>query len=177
MGGGVQPRLFLYLFDHTIAPTLNYAPEIWGFDKWSILETLHLKAIKYALGVRSSTTTDAVYAELGRVSLQCHRHINILNLFARLSSLESKRYASKALSMLTKDADYGRYNWVSHARNLRVRYEYIKRILGQYLKLRSLGILSQKYYTQGGALGTQTYGGGSVQYCWVKCLPKVIFLG
>ena len=121
--GGFQPRLFLYLFDHTIAPILNYASEIWGLDKWSILETLHLKACKYALGVRSSTTTDAVYAELGRVSLQCQRHINILNFFARLSSLDSKRYASKALSMLTKDADYGRSNWVSHARDLRVQYE------------------------------------------------------
>ena len=25
--------------------------------------------------------------------------------------------------MLTKDADYGRSNWVSHARDLRVQYE------------------------------------------------------
>ena len=120
--GGFQPRLFLYLFDHTIAPILNYASEIWGFEEWSKLETLHLKACKYALGVRSSTTTDAVYAELGRVSLQCQRHINILNFFARLSSLDSQRYASNAFSMLTKDADYGHYNWVSHARDLRVRY-------------------------------------------------------
>ena len=29
--GGFQPRLFLYLFDHTIAPILNYSSEIWGF--------------------------------------------------------------------------------------------------------------------------------------------------
>ena len=79
--GGFQPRLFLYLFDHTIAPILNYASEIWGFDKWSKVETLHLKACKYALGVRSSTTTDAVYAELGRVSLQCERHINNFKFF------------------------------------------------------------------------------------------------
>ena len=120
--GGFQPRLFLYLFDHTIAPILNYASEIWGFEEWSKLETLHLKACKYALGVRSSTTTDAVYAELGRVSLQCQRHINILNFFARLSSLDSQRYASNAFSMLTKDADCGHYNWVSHAHDLRVRY-------------------------------------------------------
>ena len=77
--GGFQPRLFLYLFDHRVALILNYASETWGFEEWFILETLHLKTYKYALGVRSSTTTDAVYAELGRVSLQCQRHINILN--------------------------------------------------------------------------------------------------
>ena len=121
--GGFQPRLFLYLFDHTIAPILNYSSEIWGFEGWPKLETLHLKACKYALGVRPSTTTDAVYAELGRVSLQCQRHINILNFFSRLSSLDSQRYASKALSMLSKDADHGLYNWVSYARDLRVRYD------------------------------------------------------
>ena len=63
------------------------------------------------------------FAELGRVSLQCQRHINILNFFAPLSSLDSKRYASKAFIMLTKDADYGHYNWVSHARDLQARYE------------------------------------------------------
>ena len=72
--GGFQPHLFLYLFDHTIVPILNYASEIWGFEEWSKLETLHLKACKYALGVRSSTTTDAVYAELGRISLQTTSH-------------------------------------------------------------------------------------------------------
>jgi len=78
------------------------------------------------LGVRSSTTTDAVYAELGRVSLNCQRRINILNIFARLSSLDSQRYASKAFAMLTKDADYDNYNWVSHGQDLRARYEIYK---------------------------------------------------
>ena len=72
-----------------VASILHYASEIWGFEEWSKLETLHLKACKYALGVRSSTTTDAVYAELGRVSLQCQWHVNILTFFARLSSLDS----------------------------------------------------------------------------------------
>ena len=48
---GFQPCLFLYLFDHTIVPILNYATEIWGFEEWSKLETLHKKACKYALGI------------------------------------------------------------------------------------------------------------------------------
>ena len=82
--GGFQPRLFLYLFDDTIAPILNYSSEIWGFGEWAKLETLHLNACIYALGVRSRTTTDAVYAELGRVSLQCQRRINILNFFGSI---------------------------------------------------------------------------------------------
>ena len=121
--GGFQPRLFLYLFEHTIIPILNYASEVWGFDEWAKLETLHLKACKYALGVRSNTTTDAIYAELGRMSLQRYRHISILKFYTRISLLSSERYASKAFSMLVKDTDSGCSNWVSQARDLQTRYE------------------------------------------------------
>ena len=74
------------------------------------------------MGVRSSTTTVTVYAELGRISLQTAGHINILSFFDRLSSLDSKHHASNAFAMLLKDADHGYSNWVSHARDLRVRY-------------------------------------------------------
>ena len=118
-----QPRLFLYLFDHTVLPILNYASEIWGFDEWPKLETLHLKACKYALGVRTNTTTDAVYAELGRMSLQYHRHVKILKFLSRLSSLEPERYANKAFIMLVDDADSGQSNWISKSRNLQLLYD------------------------------------------------------
>ena len=100
--GGFQPRLFLYLFDRTVAPIWNYASEIWGLEEWPKLETLRHKACKCALGVRSSKTTDAVYAELGRVSLQCQRRINILNFFTRLSSLDIHRYATKGFPYACK---------------------------------------------------------------------------
>ena len=32
---GLQPRLFLYLFGHTVAPTPHYTSEIWGYEEWS----------------------------------------------------------------------------------------------------------------------------------------------
>ena len=116
--GGFQPRLFLYLFDHTIMPILNYASEVWGTNEWPKLEKLHLSACKYALGVKSSTTTDAVYAELGRYSVVSLRHVNILKFLSRLSNLDEDRYASKAFNMLIADADNGYKNWVTTARSL-----------------------------------------------------------
>ena len=60
----LHPRLFLYLLDQTIAPILNYASEIWGHEELVTLERLHLSACKYIVGVKSTTCTDAVYAEL-----------------------------------------------------------------------------------------------------------------
>ena len=121
--GGFQPRLFLYLFDHTIIPILNYASDVWGTSECPKLERLHLSASKYALGVKSSTNTDAVYSELGRMSIQSYHHVNILKFYIRLSILDNKRYASKAFEMLVSDADSGCSNWVSTARNLQQVYD------------------------------------------------------
>ena len=104
-------------------PVLNYASEIWGTNEWPKLERLHLSACKYALGVKSSTTTDAVYAELGRYSVLSSRHINILKFLMRLSNLEDERYASIAFNMLVADADAGYSNWVSTARDLASVYD------------------------------------------------------
>ena len=106
-----------------VAPILNYTLEIWGFEEWSKLETLHLKACTYALGARSSTTTDTIHPEVGRVSLQCQRHVNIFNFFAQLSSLDSQCYGTKAFCMVTIDIDDSQDNWVSHAHDLQVLYE------------------------------------------------------
>ena len=63
---GLQPSLFLYLLDQTIVPILNYASEIWGFDKHGTLERLHL-ACKNIFSVKLTTYTDAVYARLGGI--------------------------------------------------------------------------------------------------------------
>ena len=65
----------LYLFNKTIIPILNYASEIWSFEEYATLERLHLSACKYILGVKSTTCTDAVYAEVGRISLQSIRQV------------------------------------------------------------------------------------------------------
>jgi len=103
-------------------PILNFSSEVWGLNEWPKLETIHLSACKYALGVKSSTTTMAVYSELGRIPVQCQRHINILKFFVRLNNLDNNRYASKAFKMLIRDADSGCSNWISAARSLQLLY-------------------------------------------------------
>ena len=122
---GLHPRLFLYLFDQTIAPILNYASEIWGHEEFVTLERLHLSACKYILGVKSTTCTDAVYAELGRIPLQLNRHVSMLKFYARLISLndsEPHRFACKSFRFLCESADLGYVNWVSMVRELQGKY-------------------------------------------------------
>ena len=123
---GLQPSLFLYLFNQTIVPIMNYPSEIWGFDEHATLERLHLSVCKYILGVKSTTCTDAVYAELGRISLHSNRHVCMLNFFARLQLLnvsEPHRLACKSFHSLCEAADLGCINWISRVRELQARYD------------------------------------------------------
>ena len=69
--------------------------------------------------VKSTTCTEAIYAELGRISIQCSRHINILKFLFRLESLldlEPDRYACKSFEALSP-------NLVSKAHKLKTIYE------------------------------------------------------
>ena len=91
---GMDPKMSLYLFDHLIKPIVEYGSEVWGFRDWDELETLHLQACKYALGVRSTTTSAAVYSELGRRPLITGRLI-AFKYANRLKTLSCDRYAKK----------------------------------------------------------------------------------
>ncbi len=88
-------------------------------DRFSII-TLADRC-KYILGVKSTTNSYAIYAELGRMKLQLHRHVNILKFLRRLESLnnvEPNRYVSKSFRFLSNDAASGRVNWLSEANNV-----------------------------------------------------------
>ena len=85
----------VYLFDHLIKPIVEYGSEVWGFRDWDEFETLHLRACKYAPGVRSTTTLTAVYSELGRRPLIAGGLIASFKYADRLKTLSCDRYAKK----------------------------------------------------------------------------------
>ena len=114
---------FLYLFDHTISPILSYGCEIWGNQDWDTIEKLHLFICKFSLGVKESTPTDGVYAELGRYPLKSFRHIQMIKFALRVWNLENSRYVNKALKVLIDDDIKGHFNWVSQIIDLMKTYD------------------------------------------------------
>ena len=112
---GLNPKVFLHVFDHTVLPILNYDAEVWGNNPWNELENLHLQACKYTLGVHQSTPTDGVYSELGRYPLYVYRKISIIKYLKRLEGLSNERLAKKAFNQLKQNHDNNHYNWVSQA--------------------------------------------------------------
>ena len=103
----------IYLFDHLISSILSNESVIWGNQEWIELEKLHLLLCKFASGVKSSTSNDGIYAELGRYLLQLGRQISMIKYALRPHKIDDCRYAKKANKMLIFDDAKGHYNWVS----------------------------------------------------------------
>ena len=112
---GFDPNLILYLFDHLIAPILNYDCEIWGNHQWEEIEKIHLFLCKFVLNVKKSTLSDGVYAELGRIPLLVIRQIQIVKFANRVRNLNDQLLVKKALYVQMLDDIKGHYNWVGDA--------------------------------------------------------------
>ena len=67
--------LQLSLFDSLIIAILLYRCEIWGFENIPMIERIHLKYLKYILGLKKSTPTCMVLGETGKnplsISITC----------------------------------------------------------------------------------------------------------
>ena len=94
----------LHLFDHTVKPVLIYGSEIWGtintttskvqkdyFNLFNTLsdlpcEILHIRFLKYVLGVYRKATNAAVFGELGWFPIEIEVLCNTIKYFQRLHS-------------------------------------------------------------------------------------------
>ena len=75
---------------------------------------------KYALGVKSSTPSDANYAELGRFPLLLIRRIQTVKVANRISNLHDKTLVEKAPKVQIQADAKGHFNWVSEVISLMI---------------------------------------------------------
>ena len=86
--GRLSPKLALKMFDSQILPILEYTCEIWGTTKETPeIEGFQLQYLKYMLGVKTQTSTVAVYAETGRFPLVLRQYLQMLKYWLRISNL------------------------------------------------------------------------------------------
>ena len=85
-------NVMLKLFDSQILPILEYGSEVWYPGKnLSHYETVHLNFLKYVLGVKSQTSSLAIYGETGRFPLVMRQQDRAIKLWFRLKfSRETK---------------------------------------------------------------------------------------
>ena len=108
------------VYEACVPPTAAYACKIWGFQQFAQqygalrleLATSHLQMLKEITGVRGSTPTDILLAELGLKSLQ---HVWLLRAAKFWNSLVSKPngtfYKIIALNCCKDAVAASRHNW------------------------------------------------------------------
>ena len=118
----------MQLFDAFVGSILSYANEIWGFTKNKELEGIQLNFCKTLLNVRNSTSSLAVYGELGRYPLYVLiffiyvlRHIGNVKYWFKVINSENiiVQYVYRSSRI---DAEKGLVNWVSNIKKLLCDY-------------------------------------------------------
>ena len=74
----------LDLFDKIVIPVLLYGCEIWGYENLELIERIHLKFLKFILGLKSSTPSYMVYGETGRFPLYVIIYSRMVSYWAKL---------------------------------------------------------------------------------------------
>ena len=123
--GNQSPHMFFKLFDCQIQPILTYGSEVWGLvADISIIERVHLFAIKRFLNVSLRTPNTLVYGESGRYPLYVNIYVKQINYWLTLTRMGDDRIPKKCYKMLYNLHCSDKNNWVSSIRSTLYRYGY-----------------------------------------------------
>ena len=91
------PKLFFKLFDCQIQPMLTYGSEVCGImADYSIIERVHLFAIKRFFNVSTRTPSALVYGETGRYPLYVNTYTRCIKYWLNLVRMADNRLPSKS---------------------------------------------------------------------------------
>ena len=92
---GIGFSTFSTLFHSGIAPILDYASAIWGFQQYSQIDSVQNKALRFFLGVHRFATTAAVIGDTGWIDCNTRRKINLLRFWNRMLRCSDDRLTKK----------------------------------------------------------------------------------
>lgn len=113
----IKPKILCQLFDSFVGSVLAYGSEIWGFSKSKEIERIHLKFCKRLLGVRLTTSSNAVYGELGRYPLYISRYVRIIKYWIKIAN-SGNILIKSVYNQGVNDCEAGYNNWVANVKNL-----------------------------------------------------------
>ena len=119
VGNHLGIRIQLKIFDTQIQPIMEYGVPVWFNGKpLEEVERVHTQYIKQALGVKTQTSTLAVYGETGRYPMILRQQYLTIKYWLRLISLKPDNILSQLYTDLRSiDAD-GSASWVSTIREI-----------------------------------------------------------
>ena len=107
------------MFDAQISPILEYCSEIWYTNKFcEEIEKIHLAYMKDILKVKRSSSTLALYAELGRFPLKLKIQYQVLKYWQRVISYSDSHILKQAYLSLLELHDRGQVNWCTQVHDI-----------------------------------------------------------
>ena len=112
--------LQLELFDSLIMPILLYGCEIWGFENITMIEKIHLKYLKYMLGLKQSTPTCMVLGETGRYPLSISIKCRMISYWSKLLCHKESKLSNIMYKVIYQYNSHGVYTsrWLSELKNI-----------------------------------------------------------
>ena len=112
--GNQSPQMFFKLFDCQIQPILTYGSEVWGLAAdHTIIERIHLFAIKRFLNVSIRTPNALVYGETGRYRLYINVYVHSIKYWLTITRMHEDRIPRKSYKMLYNLHCINKNNWAS----------------------------------------------------------------
>ena len=88
----MSPEVFFKLFDAQVASVLLYSAETWGVGDCSVIESVHLQAMKKYLNLPTKAPNLIIYGECGRHPLYVNAVLRSVKYWLKLLRMESSRY-------------------------------------------------------------------------------------
>ena len=92
---GLGFKTYSRLYHTGVAPILDYASGIWGFQKFGYLDAVQNKAIRYFLGVHRFAPNLAINGDAGWISSTVRRKIEMFRYWNRLINMDDNRITKK----------------------------------------------------------------------------------
>ena len=110
------------ILNSCVTATILYSCETWGSSNLSRIETLHRKAIKTCIKVKSNTSNDIVYAESGCNPLACVVYKRQFKFWQKIK-LDIDKYPDSPISMLYNTAIEANLPFIKHYIDLHIKFE------------------------------------------------------
>ena len=108
-------KKYLKAVESCIYPILNYGSEVWGLKNFQKLETIHLRILRYFLGVHRFTPTLGILGDFGQIPLQYLRWYNMIRFWNRLIQSDDDRILKK---VFLTDYEKCNSNWCADIKTL-----------------------------------------------------------
>ena len=99
----VKPSIVLQVLDTFVGSVLTIGCPVWGFTKSKDIERVQMKFCKSVLGVKQTTSTTAIYGELGRFPFNINRLTAIVKYWLKLTKTEHIILQTLLKSMIDDD--------------------------------------------------------------------------